>query len=200
MMWKGTLALAAALALGACGGGANEANAADPAATDAAGGDAAVAGAADGTDAAGDAAADAGKTDATEAAAQDAAAAPAAGGASGLMAYVGKWPFDEVNGVIFDNHPMVKAGVAATLTDAAVRKTIAETEGPASMIEMIDGKVSSWACQAHNCGFHQWMVMVDPKTGATDVCYYDEENAGTSARWFLAGGKQEKRAGNCTIE
>lgn len=191
MMWKGTLAMAAALALVACGAGADDASA-DPAATDAAGGDTAAV----------DAGADAGAaTGPTEAAAQKAAdAAPAAGGASGLAAYVGKFPFDEVDGVIFENHPAVKAGVAATLTDAAVRKAIAETEGPAAPIEMIDGKVSAWACQAHNCGDHQWMVMVDPASGATDVCYHNAEKLAGQSRWFMAGGKQETRPGNCTVE
>lgn len=114
-----------------------------------------------------------------------------------LAAYVGKYPFDKVDGVAWNDHLLVKAGIAAAVKDAAVRKAITTLEGPAGPIEMKDGKVMSWACEAHNCGPHQWAVLVDPRTGATDVCYYDEEADAAKSRWFLAGGKEEKRDGNC---
>jgi len=125
------------------------------------------------------------------------ATSPATGG---LAAYVGKYPFDKVGGGSWNDNPTVLAGIRKTVTDAAVRTAILETPGPASPIALVDGKVTAWACEQHNCGFHQWSVMVDPATGATDVCYYDEEKAGTSARWFLAGGKTETRAGDCSEE
>lgn len=127
----------------------------------------------------------------------DAVPAAKAGDAKGLAAYVGKYPFDKVDGVAWDDHPAVKAGLAATVKDAKVLKAIRTLEGPAAPIEMHDGKVMAWACQQHNCGPHQWAVLVDPATGATDVCYYDETASATDARWFLAGGKEERRKGNC---
>ena len=37
----------------------------------------------------------------------------------------------------------------------------------------------------------------DPRTGATDVCYFDETADAAQSRWFLSGGKEEKRGGNC---
>lgn len=120
---------------------------------------------------------------------------PTAG--SKLASYVGKYPFDKVDGVAWNDHALVKAGIAATVKDAAVVKAITTTEGPAGPIEMKGGKVMSWACEAHNCGPHQWAVLIDPRTGATDVCYYDEDADAAKSRWFLAGGKQEKRDGNC---
>ena len=125
------------------------------------------------------------------------AAPEAATGASGLAAYVDKYPFDKVGGVAWNDHPAVKAGIAATVKDAQARKAIETLEGPAAPIEMRGGKVMSWACEAHNCGPHQWSVHIDPKTGATDVCYFDEEASPAQSRWFLAGGKEERRPGNC---
>ena len=86
-----------------------------------------------------------------------------------------------------------------TVTDAAARKAILELPGPAAEIELHDGKVAAWACEAHNCGPHQWTVLVDPKSGATDVCYFDEEKLGDKSRWFLSNGKQEDRQGNCQL-
>lgn len=135
---------------------------------------------------------------ATPAPAATGAAAPAPkAGASGLAAYVDKYPFDKVGGVAWNDHPAVKAGIAAAVKDAEARKAIETLEGPAAPIEMRGGKLMSWACEAHNCGPHQWSVHVDPATGATDVCYFDEEASAAESRWFLAGGKEESRPGNC---
>lgn len=120
---------------------------------------------------------------------------PTAG--SKLAAYVGKYPFDKVDGVAWNDHALVTAGIAASVKDAKALKAITTLEGPAGPIEMRGDKVMSWACEAHNCGPHQWAVLIDPRTGATDVCYYDEGADAANSRWFLAGGKEEKRPGNC---
>ena len=85
----------------------------------------------------GDKAAPAVTADAGEAKA--AAVAPAKEGAPDLAAYVGKYPFDKIDGVAFDDHPLVKAGIAATVTDARVRAAIATTAGPASPIGKSQG-------------------------------------------------------------
>lgn len=138
---------------------------------------------------------------ATAAPATAAPAAPApASGAPDLTAYVGKYPFDKVDGVAFGDHPLVKAGIAATVKDARVRTAITTTKGPSAPIETIDGKVAAWSCQQHKCGEHQWMVLVDPKTGATDVCYMNDPAMTDDARWFLANGKEEKRDGDCAAK
>lgn len=178
------LAGAALLALAACGSGDD---AAPPPPADAQGVDAQAAADQPAAPSEGPAST---PTDAAPAAAK-------AGDAKGLAAYVGKYPFDKVDGVAWDDHPAVKAGLAATVKDAKVLKAIQTLEGPAAPIEMHDGKAMAWACQQHNCGPHQWAVLVDPATGATDVCYYDEAASASDARWFLAGGKEERRKGNC---
>lgn len=120
---------------------------------------------------------------------------PTAG--SKLASYVGKYPFDKVDGVAWNDHVLVKAGIAASVKDKAILTAITTTEGPAGPIEMRGDKVMSWACEAHNCGAHQWAVLIDPRTGATDVCYFDEEADAAKSRWFLSTGKEEKRDGNC---
>jgi hypothetical protein len=132
----------------------------------------------------------------SRAAAADTAPLPPTAGTK-LAAYVGKYPFDKVDGVAWNDHVLVKAGIAASVKDAAVLKAITTTEGPSGPIEMKGGKVVSWACEAHNCGSHQWAVLIDPRTGAADVCYYDEARDAAKSRWFLASGKQETRGGNC---
>src|SRR5690606_38473437 len=114
---------------------------------------------------------------------------PPAAGRADLTAYVGKFPFEEVEGVTWKDHPLVKAGIRKTVTDAAVRTAMAAPDGPSAPIATYQGKVGSWGCQAHNCGDHQWAVLVDPASGATDVCYHDAAKTGESSRWFLADGR-----------
>ncbi len=105
-----------------------------------------------------------------------------------------------LNGVKWNDNPLVKTGIEKTVSDAAARKAILSLPGPASMIALYQGKVASWACEAHNCGDHQWTVMLDPKTAAADVCYHNEAKTLGQSRWFLATGKVDTRAGNCSVE
>lgn len=125
---------------------------------------------------------------------------PAPATAPKLTAYIDKFPFDAVDGVTFDDHPLVKAGVAKTVTNARIRNAIMTTRGPSAPITMVDGKVASWSCQQHNCGEHQWAILIDPATGATDVCYQNDPAMLSETRWFLANGKEEKRKGDCAVE
>lgn|GEM_PF-431660 len=184
----------AMLALAACGGAADGEAGADPDAAQ-------EAAAADGSGSDGSATAPDVSTGAssTEAAAAAAPTPAPAAGATDLTAYIEKFPFDKVNGVTWTENPTVLAALRKTVTDAGVREAILETPGPSAPIELIDGKVSAWACEQHSCNVHQWLVMVDPKSGAADVCYYNEQKART-ARWFLANGKTEIRPGNCQLD
>lgn len=115
----------------------------------------------------------------------------------GLLAYVGKYPFDKVDGFIWDKNPAVVAAINKAVLDASIRKTMREATGPAAPIEMKKGKITAWACQVHNCGDHQWAVMIDPKSGAAEVCYFNQETQNGDSRWFLGNGIEEKRSGNC---
>ena len=125
---------------------------------------------------------------------------PAASGtAPDLTNYVGKFPFDEVSGVSWNEHPMVKAGSQKTVTDASVLEAMAMPGGPSAPIATYLGKVGSWGCQVHNCGDHQWAVLVDPRTGETDVCYHNAAKVRDKSRWFLANGAEEIRPGNCAV-
>lgn len=129
----------------------------------------------------------------------EAKAAPAASGPN-LSAYVGKYPFEAVDGVAFKDHPLVKAGIAKTVTNARIRTAITTTPGPSAPIATVDGKIASWSCQQHNCGEHQWAILIDPATGATDVCYQNDPAMVSETRWFLADGKEEKRKGDCGVD
>jgi hypothetical protein len=121
---------------------------------------------------------------------------PAAPAADAFSRYVGKYPFDKVGAHSWNDDPAVKSAIETAVSDAKVRKWVLADEGPSSPIEMIDGKVAAWTCETHNCGPHQWVTLIDPKTGAAQVCYFDEAVAPDKTRWFK-NGKEESRAGKC---
>lgn len=127
-------------------------------------------------------------------AANIAATAPAA--AETLSRYVGKYPFDKVDGQSWDSDPAIKAAVTAAVPDGKIREWVLDGAGPTTPIVQQDGKILSWACEQHNCGPHNWATLIDARTGAAEVCYYDSASDSKQARWFKAG-KESRRDGEC---
>ncbi len=125
--------------------------------------------------------------------ANESAVAPAA---DAFSRYVGKYPFDKVGAHSWNDDPAVTSAIETAVPDARVRKWVLAAEGPSSPIEVIDGKVAAWTCETHNCGPHQWVTLIDPKSGVAEVCYFDKAVAPDKARWFTAG-KEESRPGPC---
>ena len=115
-----------------------------------------------------------------------------------LTAYEDKYPSDAVDGVTFLANPAVVAGVEATLTDEKLRDTVLSEETVQSPITVKDGVVRADDCEPHNCGDHNWSILIDAESGATDVCYHDASDMGADeSRWYLASGETEMRPGTC---
>ena len=115
-----------------------------------------------------------------------------------LSAYEGKYPSDAVDGVTFLAHPSVVAGVGATLADRALQKTVLSEETVQSPITAKDGVLRADDCEPHNCGDHNWSILIDAASGSTEVCYHDAASTGEDeSRWYLAPGKTEMRPGTC---
>lgn len=111
-----------------------------------------------------------------------------------LSAYVGKYAFDKVANVSFLQHPLVRAGVDSAVPDAKIREWIFEKAGPQTPIALRDGRLISWGCQAHNCGSHQWTVVIAPDGGDPEVCYLPD---GAETPVWYAGGKKTGRTDLC---
>lgn len=109
--------------------------------------------------------------------------------------YLGHYPFDKVGKMSWGADPAVRSAVAGAISDAKVRHWVLDGAGPTTPIAMLDGRLSSWACEAHNCGGHQWIAMLDPQTGKAEVCYFDGD-APVQTRWFV-DGREEKRNDDC---
>jgi len=60
-------------------------------------------------------------------------------------------------------------------------------------------RVASWGCEEHNCGDHNWTLIVDPKRGKTQVCYHDAAKMGPQSDWY-DGAAPARRAETCPSE
>lgn len=133
-----------------------------------------------------------------EAAANAAAPAPEGNEAQAggpLSVYVGHPTNTPVEGVIFTDHPLVRRAVEAAVSDAAVRGRVL-SEGTAAAIALRDGRLVAHACEPHNCGPHNWTILIDPAGTSAEVCYA-VDSIGERATWYAAGRAGEERPGPC---
>jgi hypothetical protein len=109
--------------------------------------------------------------------------APAAGK---FTRYIGKYPFDRVDGKRFQDLPEVHAAVAAAVHDPKIQRLIlTDKDRPTTPIALEGGMLLSWGCEAHNCGPHNWTLLMKPDGSSPQVCYTDMDHGGT--RWFANG-------------
>lgn len=125
-------------------------------------------------------------------------AAPALA-APDLAKYEGVYPSDAVDGVSFLANPAVIDGVAKAVPDKKVRRWVLDPDAVQTPISRTRGLLRSGACEPHNCYDHNWAILIDASSGATDVCYHDAASMSEGqSRWFLASGKSVTRAGSCS--
>jgi len=113
-----------------------------------------------------------------------------------LSAYVGQYPFDPVAGVAFRDHPLVRAAlVQAGGTNAPVDR-ILDGPGPSTPIARTgDGRILSWGCEQHNCGPHNWALILEADGSNGELCYHDED--ATPATVWLIDGRPTSRDEQC---
>ncbi|MGA1799653.1 hypothetical protein VH567_12845 [Sphingomonas sp. 4RDLI-65] len=116
-----------------------------------------------------------------------------------ITAYVGKYPHDAVDGVDFFDRTDVAAGLVAAVGDPKLRQTIRGRSGPATPIFTVGDRVAAWGCEQHNCGDHNWTVLVDAKRGKTEVCHHDAATMGARSDWY-DGDAPVRRDAPCPSE
>jgi hypothetical protein len=124
-----------------------------------------------------------------------AAAAPARGP---LAAYAGKLTSDNVGGSTFVARPEVRRAVESLVPDAGARRWLLNPDSTQSPIELRGGKLYSSACEPHNCGPHQWTILIGADGAGAEICYHDDRQDAAHSRWYAAGRPPETRLGYCT--
>jgi len=113
-----------------------------------------------------------------------------------LFAHVGRLPFDVVNGTTFLADPRVRAAVEAAVQDPQVRRWVLSEDITTNPIGSRDGRIVATGCEPHNCGPHNWSILIDPEGTAAEVCYA-RDTVGDRATWYVAGRPAEQRPGAC---
>jgi hypothetical protein len=116
-----------------------------------------------------------------------------------ITAYVGKYPHDAVGGVGFFDRTDVATGLVNAVGNAKLRATIRGRSGPETPVFKVGTRVVAWGCEEHNCGNHNWAVLVDPTSGKTEVCHHDAATMGVQSDWY-AGAAPARRAATCPSE
>lgn len=116
------------------------------------------------------------------------AATPSGGqprrGPPDLARYAGKYPFDSIGGVQFLRHPAVRQAVADAAPTARIRTRIL-TQGTSGPIEVDDRMILAWACEPHNCGPHQWSILIGRRSRVHIVCY--QPTGSETGSWYRRG-------------
>ena len=122
----------------------------------------------------------------------------ASGTAKSLSRYVGSHPSEALGGARFLDEPAVRAAIAETVPDPAVRRFIFSYDGPDAPIVLKDGRILAWGCERHNCGYHNWSVAITPDGSSAEICFYhDDDSADGPSTWYLPEGQTVQRPGNC---
>ena len=130
-------------------------------------------------------------------AAQVPAPQPSPSAAADLARYIGHDPFDAIGGVRFLDQPVVTKAVTALVPDPMIRSLVLGGDGPGTPIVLQAGKLVAWGCETHNCGDHDWSILIASDGGGAQVCYHDAATMQGRARWYVAPGRSEMRDGDC---
>ena len=109
---------------------------------------------------------------------------------SGLRAWVGKYPYDQIGGRQFFTHAGMPAAMRRALGNKDDRR-VAKVRGPEVPVVAVDGWVVAHRCQAHDCGNKNVSVLVHVASGRVLVCWLNAPHR-SAARWYEAG-KPTKR-------
>ncbi len=112
-----------------------------------------------------------------------------------LDAYVGHYPREAINGVDFYDRTEVATALDNAVGNQTISHLVRSDQGPQTPIFRFGRQIGAWGCEAHNCGGHNWALLVDPVTGRGELCYHDTSDA-RPTRWF-SGGEVTQRSGDC---
>jgi hypothetical protein len=115
-----------------------------------------------------------------------------------LVAYVGKYPWDKVNGTTFKTDPRVRAAVAKATPSAEIRKVVLGEDMISPIIKVGDRLLASgW--DSRSAGAANWAILAALDGSRMAVCYYTE---GGGADWYVDGKVVATRhdTGGCPSE
>ncbi len=119
-----------------------------------------------------------------------------------LTPYIGKYPFDVVNGHRFLDHPAVKAAITAAVPDAKTRAGIAFADRSLGVpiVRVAGGRILIWGGEWRAEDRYNWAVVIAPDGSKPEVCIYDAGEYDSdlqSSSWFIPGQPEVMKQGTC---
>ena len=108
--------------------------------------------------------------------------APALGA---LDAYIGKYPWEKVNGVAFTEDPAVRAAVAKAAPSADVSEALLG-EDMVSPIIKVDDRLFTSGWDRRSAGASNWAILAALDGSKLAVCYFGQLDS-TTAYWYVNG-------------
>ncbi|MBB4616840.1 hypothetical protein [Sphingomonas abaci] len=115
-----------------------------------------------------------------------------------LSAYIGHYPQDAVGGVSFFDRTEVANALVDAVADETLRHQITGRDTVSVPIFAQGGMIAAHGCEPHDCGDHDWTVLI-PRDGdrtRAAVCHHDAATMGDTSRWMTRAGTQT-RPGDC---
>ena len=104
-----------------------------------------------------------------------------------LAAYVGHYPNEPIDGVLFFDRTEVASALDAAVRDPKLRRTYINTDVVTVPIFRIGTNYATNGCEPHNCAEHNWTLVVPAAGGAARACYHDATTMGATSRWYENG-------------
>lgn len=119
-----------------------------------------------------------------------------------LTPYIGKYPFDVVDGYRFLDNPVVTAAIAAAVPDPKVRSVVRYKDGELGIpIKRVKGgRILIWGGANHAEDRYNWSVVIDPDGAKPEACIYDGlgyDEVFQSSQWFEPGVPSIMKQGKC---
>lgn len=99
-----------------------------------------------------------------------------AAAATNLAGYAGKYPFDKVGGTSFSGNPAVRQQIVRH-APVVLHKTLLSGNVVASPIGRQGHLLAAGMCEPHNCGLHNWTVLISTDGTRAAICHTDQEVA-----------------------
>ena len=105
-----------------------------------------------------------------------------------ITAYNGKYAYEEVNGWRFFDDPSRVALIEAASSDRGLVALVQSDDVVTAPIEVDESQLRAiyWACEPHNCGSHNWALVIDRMAQKAAICQFDED-AGKFGVWHVGG-------------
>jgi hypothetical protein len=122
-------------------------------------------------------------------------------GKTDLGAYVGKYPFDTVQGHRFLDHPAVRAAIAKAVPDAKLRAEVRTEDDSVNVpIVKVGGRILAWGGAKRAEDRYNWAVAINPDGSKPEICIYDGlgyDGDFQSSQWFEPGKASVMKQGKC---